>query len=341
MHEGIPILDCLVPKAFLHESGKLIGMTLREGARGARREGPAPARADRRARAGLRLRRRAGRGRPGERVPVDRARRRHRLRRMGHAGARHRPRCSRRLPHVFFGGDAAFGPKNIIWAVAQGHAAAISIDKFLHGEDVPERPAAGVTLVSQKMGIHEWSYDNAVTPERAPQGAVARRQPDAEEHQGRGRARLRRGNRVEGSAALPQLRRADGVHARASASSATPASTSARRTASPSPPMATRPTCARDCARRHVTRTQDLYVSDDAEDRSRDGQGRGRLPALRPVRRALPDRRLGHAEVRARADAAPGCRRLRAIAAAMPADRMTIAGPVPASHDAANPTRTR
>jgi len=69
------------------------------------------------------------------------------------------------LPRVFFGGDAALGPKNIIWAVAQGHAAAISIDKFLHGEDVTKRPAPGVTLVSQKMGIHEWSYDNDVTPE--------------------------------------------------------------------------------------------------------------------------------------------------------------------------------
>jgi NAD-dependent dihydropyrimidine dehydrogenase PreA subunit len=67
------------------------------------------------------------------------------------------------LPSVFFGGDAALGPKNIIWAVAQGHDAAISIDKWLHGEDVAERPAPGVTLVSQKMGIHEWSYDNDVT----------------------------------------------------------------------------------------------------------------------------------------------------------------------------------
>src|SRR4029079_4874232 len=68
-------------------------------------------------------------------------------------------------PDVFFGGDAALGPKNIIWAVAHGHEAAISIDKFLHDEDVHQRPAPGVTLVSQKMGIHEWSYDNAVTPD--------------------------------------------------------------------------------------------------------------------------------------------------------------------------------
>jgi ferredoxin len=68
-------------------------------------------------------------------------------------------------PRVFFGGDAALGPKNIIWAVAQGHDAAISIDKFLNGEDVRERPSPGVTLVSQKMGIHEWRYDNEVAPD--------------------------------------------------------------------------------------------------------------------------------------------------------------------------------
>ena len=65
-------------------------------------------------------------------------------------------------PHVFFGGDAAFGPKNIIWAVAHGHDAALSIDKFLNKEDVNQRPAPGVTLMSQKMGIHEWSYDNEI-----------------------------------------------------------------------------------------------------------------------------------------------------------------------------------
>jgi ferredoxin len=66
-------------------------------------------------------------------------------------------------PNVFFGGDAAFGPKNIIWAVAHAHQAAISIDRFLQGQDVSDRPAPGVTLVSQKMGIHEWSYDNDVS----------------------------------------------------------------------------------------------------------------------------------------------------------------------------------
>jgi NADPH-dependent glutamate synthase beta subunit-like oxidoreductase len=63
-------------------------------------------------------------------------------------------------PGVFFGGDAAWGPENIIWAVAHGHQAAISIDRFCHGLDLRQRPAPGVNLISQKMGIHEWSYKN-------------------------------------------------------------------------------------------------------------------------------------------------------------------------------------
>ncbi len=65
-------------------------------------------------------------------------------------------------PKVFFGGDSAFGPTNIITAVAHGHEAAVSIDLFCQQQDVNQRPAPGVTLVSQKMGIHDWSYDNKV-----------------------------------------------------------------------------------------------------------------------------------------------------------------------------------
>ncbi|HEY1314404.1 MAG TPA: 4Fe-4S dicluster domain-containing protein, partial [Steroidobacteraceae bacterium] len=64
------------------------------------------------------------------------------------------------LPAVFFGGDAAFGPKNIIWSVEHGHQAAISIHKFCHDEPVEERMARGVTLSSRKMGMHEWAYKN-------------------------------------------------------------------------------------------------------------------------------------------------------------------------------------
>ncbi len=61
---------------------------------------------------------------------------------------------------VFFGGDAAFGPKNIIWAVAHGHVVAISIHKYCHGEDMTERLPDKVTMESTKMGMHEWSYSN-------------------------------------------------------------------------------------------------------------------------------------------------------------------------------------
>ena len=68
-------------------------------------------------------------------------------------------------PRVFFGGDAAFGPENIIWAVAHGHQAAISIDQFCQSKDVNERPAPDVTLISQKMGMHEWSYHNDISNE--------------------------------------------------------------------------------------------------------------------------------------------------------------------------------
>jgi formate dehydrogenase beta subunit len=64
------------------------------------------------------------------------------------------------LPNVFFGGDAAFGPKNIIWSVEHGHQAAISIHKLCCGEPVTARMPRGITLSSRKMGMHEWSYKN-------------------------------------------------------------------------------------------------------------------------------------------------------------------------------------
>jgi formate dehydrogenase beta subunit len=67
-------------------------------------------------------------------------------------------------PGVFFGGDSAFGPKNIIWAVEHGHQAAISIHKHCQGEPVTERLSPGVNLQSRKMGMHEWSYSNDYTP---------------------------------------------------------------------------------------------------------------------------------------------------------------------------------
>ena len=70
--------------------------------------------------------------------------------------------CSR--DGIFFGGDSAFGPKNIIWAVAHGHEAAISIHKYVHQENINERLPSGMNLITQKMGMHEWSFSNDYNP---------------------------------------------------------------------------------------------------------------------------------------------------------------------------------
>jgi NADPH-dependent glutamate synthase beta subunit-like oxidoreductase len=67
-------------------------------------------------------------------------------------------------PEVFFGGDAAQGPKNIIWAVEQGHQAALSIHNYCSDRSVADRPMPGVTLSSRKMGMHEWAYKNDYAP---------------------------------------------------------------------------------------------------------------------------------------------------------------------------------
>jgi formate dehydrogenase (NADP+) beta subunit len=69
------------------------------------------------------------------------------------------------VPNVFFGGDSAMGPKNVITAVAQGHSAAVSIDLFCHGKSLDERPDPLTNLIHQKMGIHEWMYDSSIAPD--------------------------------------------------------------------------------------------------------------------------------------------------------------------------------
>jgi len=161
MHEGIPIHNYLVPKEFTHESGKLTGVNFEKvkaefDAKGRRKLIPA--------------------GEPLQHFPCDDV-----LVAVGQENAfpwierdagiefddAGMPKIDDKTmasshPRVFFGGDSAFGPKNIIWAVAHGHEAAVSIDKVLNGEDIADRPASAVELVSQKMGIHEWSYDNEI-----------------------------------------------------------------------------------------------------------------------------------------------------------------------------------
>lgn len=68
-------------------------------------------------------------------------------------------------PQIFFGGDAAFGPKNIIWAVAHGHEAAISIDAFCQKRSLEVRPQYGMNLLSQRIGLNQWSYNNGYSEE--------------------------------------------------------------------------------------------------------------------------------------------------------------------------------
>ncbi len=164
-HEGIPIHNFLVPTEFTQRDGKLTGVTFQKvkaeyDAKGKRRLIPS--------------------GEPDQHFPCDDV-----LVAVGQENAFPwiepdtgiefdqwgMPKVDAKTfastnPKVFFGGDAAFGPKNIIWAVAHGHEAAVSIDKLLNGEDVADRPAAAVELISQKMGIHEWSYDNQVEPDK-------------------------------------------------------------------------------------------------------------------------------------------------------------------------------
>jgi NADPH-dependent glutamate synthase beta subunit-like oxidoreductase len=165
MHEDIPILNFLIPKQFTIENGGLNGVVFEEvraeyDAKGRRKLVPT--------------------GEPDEHFPCDDV-----LVAVGQENAF--PWIERDIgiefdewgmpkvdsetmasthPRVFFGGDAAFGPKNIIWAVAHGHAAALSIHQLCSGQSIEDRPAPMVEIISQKMGIHEWSYDNDIAPDR-------------------------------------------------------------------------------------------------------------------------------------------------------------------------------
>jgi len=162
IHEGIPIINYLVPKEFKHDNGRLTGMLFEK----------VKAVYDDRGRRSL-----VASGEPDQHFECDDV-----LVAVGQENAF--PWMERdiglefdkwgmpvvdqvtmqsSIPKVFFGGDAAFGPKNIIWAVAHGHEAAVSIDRFCNGEDVAKRPPPMTNLMSQKMGIHEWSYDNDVS----------------------------------------------------------------------------------------------------------------------------------------------------------------------------------
>ncbi len=159
MHEGIPIVNFHVPRAFVHEGGKLLGMRFEI----------VQAVYDNKGKRSL-----VPTGEPDAFFACDDV-----LVAVGQENAfpwierdcgiafdeHGLPKLDATslqssVPNVFFGGDSAFGPKNIITAVANGHDAAVSIDLFLQDGDVRVRPDPMTNLVSQKMGIHEWSYDN-------------------------------------------------------------------------------------------------------------------------------------------------------------------------------------
>ena len=165
MHEGIPILNYLVPKEVKHIDGRLTGMVFEK----VRAEYDAEGR-----------RSLIPTGEPDTLIECDEV-----LVAVGQENAfpwierdiglefdkwdmpKVDPVTYRStIPNVFFGGDAAFGPKNIIWAVAHGHGAAFSIDALCQGRDVDVQPPAKGDFVSQKMGIHEWSYDNDISLQR-------------------------------------------------------------------------------------------------------------------------------------------------------------------------------
>ena len=158
-HEGIPIINFHVPKTFVHENGKLVGMTFEivkavYSEQGERSLVPT--------------------GVPDVLVECDSV-----LIAVGQENAfpwiekdcgidfdkwglpvLDKQSFQSSIANVFFGGDSAFGPKNIITAVAHGHEAAVSIDRLLNGEDINRRPDPLTNLMSAKMGIHEWAYDN-------------------------------------------------------------------------------------------------------------------------------------------------------------------------------------
>ncbi len=277
MHEDIPIFNYLVPKEFTHDNGKLTGVTFEKvkavrDAKGRRELVPT--------------------GEPDQHFPCDDV-----LVAVGQENAFpwierdcgiefdtwDMPKVDTRTmasthPKVFFGGDAAFGPKNIIWAVAHGHEAAISIDRLCRGEDINVRPPPQLAVSSQKMGIHEWSYDNEITLDkryRVPHRdkVISLRDIKTEVELG-----------YDPDLALKEAERClncdvQTLYGKRRGSRAAGPAAGAGEESHPG----------------------SLYRQ-QPQNRPRHGEGRGRLPALRPVRGALSHRRVGHAEIPDRYD---------------------------------------
>ena len=300
LHEDIPILNFMVPTAFVHDNGKLTGVTFQKvkaeyDANGRRSLIPA--------------------GEPDQTIPCDDV-----LVAVGQENAfpwierdcgvefdkSDMPKVDAKTmgstnPKVFFGGDAAFGPKNIIWAVAHGHDAALSIHKLCSGEDITERPLPDVQVSSQKMGIHEWSYDNDISDDKRYKvphrdKVIALKDIRAEVELG-----------YDLKLALGEARRCLNCDI---------------QTVFTAPLCIECDACVDICPMDCITFTRERRGSRTAgaaegalaasrpgplcrrrpQDRARDDKGRRRLLALRPVRRTLSHRSLGHAEIPHRYD---------------------------------------
>ena len=202
-------------------------------------------------------------------------------------------------PGVYFGGDSAFGPKNIIWAVAHAHEAAISIHNHCSGVPVTQRPPQGMNLITPEDGAGRVELQQRLQPGQAREDE-ARRPASSGSRSSPSRwswASIPSRPRARSNAAsTATCRRCSRTR---SASSVTPASTSARRRC-----LTIAPNGEEDDLRKRLTvvaaehHAGPVRVRRAAADRSRHGEGRRRVRALRPVRRALPDGGVGHAEVR-------------------------------------------
>ena len=287
MHEDIPILNFLVEE-FTHENGRLTGVVFEKvkaefDAKGRRNLVPT--------------------GEPDQHIPVTTCWLRS-ARRMPSPGSSATSGSSstngicrrstpgpwpRATPRSSSAANAAFGPKNIIWAMTPTTPRCRS--RTCSGLDINERPLPMVEIVSQKMGIHEWSYDNDIAPDRRYRASlrdkvVALRDIKAEVSWPTTSIASRKPSAASIATSRPSS-------PRRCASSARSRSTSARWTASTSNGQRRRGR-QRQRLRAPAKNVTQATLNIDL---LRDGEGRGRLPALRAVRRALPDRRLGHEDI--------------------------------------------
>src|SRR5215831_14015176 len=274
---------------------------VREGEGRIRRQGPAQPRSDGRTASTHGLRRRAGRGRPGERFPLDRARRRHRVRQMGYAEGRSQDHGLDPSAGVLRRRLRLRPEEHHLGGRPRPRRRAVDRQALLRRRHQRSSPAHGRDRQLED-GHSRVELRQRHRARSALSRAAARQGGGAARHQGRGRARLRRQSRPQGGAPLPQLRRTNGFHLLAvhrvrrlrrhlpdglhhvypqrRGSRSAHAPSGAGQKSHPGPLCRERP-----------------------QDRPRHGQGRGRVPALRAMRGALPDRRLGHEKVSDRHDA--------------------------------------